>query len=56
MATDWIDHLTATEAQAVLDAPIKTRFKARNDQGEKVTRYTKPTVSELDRIRAKANG
>ena len=54
--TDWIDHLSPTEARAVLDAPVKTRFAARNDRGEKITRYTLPTATELGRLRSKARG
>ena len=50
---DWIDHLTASEAQAVLDAPVKTRFMAKNDRGERAWRYAKPTIAELARIQAK---
>ena len=53
---DWIDHLTQPEAQAILDAPIRTRFEARNDRGEKVTRYTAPSSADLIRIKAKAGG
>ena len=53
---DWIDHLTPAEAQAVLDAPVKTRYPARNDRGEKVTRYTLPTATELGRLKDKARG
>ena len=53
---DWIDHLTIEEAQAVLDAPVKTRYPARNDRGEKVTRYVAVTAAERTRLEAKANG
>lgn len=62
---DWTDHLTQPEAQAIvdiIDAPPKpgsepkTRFEGRNDRGEKVTRYSRPTKAEMDRIRAKAQG
>lgn len=52
---DWIDHLSKTEARAVLDAPVKTRFMARNDRGERAWRYAKPTAAELSRIEAKAS-
>lgn len=52
---DWVDHLTKAEAQAVLDAKVKTRYPARDGAGSKVMRYTAPTASELARIREKAN-
>jgi hypothetical protein len=57
---DWIDHLTRAEAQKIVTLmadpkAIKTRFEARDDRGQKATRYSAPTKAELDRVKAKAN-
>lgn len=53
---DWIDFLTQSEAQTILDYPVKVRYPARNERGQKVTRYVAPTKEELERIKAKAQG
>lgn len=53
---DWIDHLTLEEAQAVLNAPIKTRYMARDDRGSKAMRYVAPSAGQLARIKEKASG
>ena len=44
------------EAKAILAAPTATRYPARDDRGQSVTRYTAPTKAELERIKAKADG
>lgn len=56
---DWIDHLTPQEATDIarrMDDPqaVKSRYPARDDRGQRTTRYSKPTAAELARIRAKA--
>lgn len=53
---DWTDWLSATEARAILDAKVKTRFPARNERGEKVMRYTALTADERAKVEARANG
>lgn len=51
---DWIDRLSPAEAKVVLEAPVKTRYPARDAAGRKVTRYVAPTRAEVDRLKAKA--
>lgn len=51
---DWIDHLTKSEAQAILASSVATRFDARDDRGEKATRYAALTAAEKARITEKA--
>lgn len=53
--SDWTDYLTPQEASRILATPTGTRYAARNDRGEKVTRYVAPTQSELAKIRVRAN-
>lgn len=51
----WIDRLTIAEASAILEEPGRTRYPARNERGEKVTRYVKPTKADLERIRERVD-
>lgn len=51
----WTDYLTPKEAKAILEAPNATRYAARDERGESVTRYTAPTKAELERIKVKAD-
>lgn len=53
---DWIDRLTKRDAQAILDAEVKTRIPARDERGALITRYVAPTKAEMQRIQEKANG
>ncbi len=53
---DWTDHLTKAEAAAILASPVKTRFPARNERGEKIIRYTALSASEVVKVKAKAAG
>lgn len=56
LMADWVDYLTAKEAKHIADNPTSTRYPARDDRGQSVTRYTAPTKAELERIRTKVNG
>jgi hypothetical protein len=51
---DWVDHLSPAEARAILNAPIKTRFMARDNAGVRTMRYTKLNSAETARLRSKA--
>lgn len=53
---DWTARLTATQARTILDAPVKTRFRAPDATGIWRVRYTALTASERASLEAIANG